>query len=140
MTRHVSVERIIARLPVRARICYTNLVTHPDTVYDEYTGWSQAYCRQAEVATAMGCSISTVKRAVADLQHVGIAHVIAWPHAMTETYVRVADVLVRPAHSVFGPIAAGLAPQTEPSIEDAVGILRQHWDLRAWEDEMTHAE
>ncbi|MFC9505389.1 helix-turn-helix domain-containing protein [Streptomyces sp. NPDC057002] len=101
MTLDIPVEEILARVPERARVAYTNLVTHRDSRFDEKTGWSCAYITQDALACEMGVSLRTTTRALSDLRRFGLVRVLAWPGAETETQIRVSSVSVA---SPFGPI------------------------------------
>lgn len=125
MTLSIPVDDILARVPLRARMAYTNLLTHPDTVYDHETGWSSAYIGQHLLAQEMECSLSTVKRSLVDLRQIGIVRVLAWPGARTETHLRVGDVSIG---SIFGPIVKMQAELPhEQAVDLAVLSLRDYW-------------
>ncbi|MFI9271857.1 hypothetical protein ACIGXM_14220 [Kitasatospora sp. NPDC052896] len=125
MPYEVPVHRILARVPERARLAYTTLITHPASKFDPLTGCSCAYITQDALAVEMGCSLRTVKRAVADLQELGVAKVLAWAGATTEVVVRVTDVRV---DSVFGPMQAFLASLPPEQLDTfAVQLLRDQW-------------
>ncbi|WP_167503158.1 hypothetical protein [Streptomyces malaysiensis] len=100
MEMQVSVEDILRRLPFRAKVAYTNLVTHAESRYDADTGWSCAYITQQDLADDMEVCLRTATRAMRDLRECGLVRVLVWPGARTETQVRIADIGVT---SVFGP-------------------------------------
>lgn len=101
MDLRIPVDEILDRAPDRARLAYTNLVTHAESRYDEYTGWSCAYLTQQDLADEMKVCLRTATRAVSDLRSVGLVRVLAWPGARTETQIRISDVAVA---SPFGPV------------------------------------
>ncbi|MGW3860284.1 hypothetical protein ACWEDZ_02200 [Streptomyces sp. NPDC005047] len=101
MDLEIAVDEILARVPDRARIAYTNLVTHKDSRFDENTGWSCAYLTQQDLADEMRVCLRTATRAVSDLRRFGLVRVLAWPGAQTETQIRVGHVSVA---SPFGPV------------------------------------
>ncbi|MEU1816076.1 helix-turn-helix domain-containing protein [Streptomyces roseifaciens] len=124
MELQIHVEEILLRVPERAHLAYTNLLTHHESRYDDLTGWTRAYLTQAELAQEMACSVRTAERALRDLREYGIARVLAWPGSRTETQVRVADV---PIASPFGPERQ--AQQARPRhalVEEAIGRLLRH--------------
>ncbi|MFF1693145.1 hypothetical protein ACFVXC_05885 [Streptomyces sp. NPDC058257] len=117
----VSVEDILSRLPIRARMAYTNLVTNAESRYDADSGWSCAYITQQALADEMFVCLRTATRAVKDLRTHGLVRVLAWPGSCTETQVRIAAIDVS---SPFGPIQAALvrAPK-QHLIDTAVAQL-----------------
>jgi hypothetical protein len=126
MTAPISVDEILDRVPLRAQVAYTYLLTHTETNFDQVTGWSYALMGQDDLATEMECSPTTVKRALADLRGVGLVRVLAWPGARTETHVRVADVSV---DSVFGPVQSlrdGMHRGMQ--VDLAIGLLIRQWN------------
>jgi hypothetical protein len=133
--RTVAVDQILNRLPERARLAYTALITHPDSRLDEMTGCSYAYITQMQLADEMGCSLRTTARAVSDLQEVGLAKVMAWAGATTEVAVRVTDIQVT---SAFGPIQILIAAMPPGEIVDhAIHLLLRHW--AAFDEELSQA-
>lgn len=126
MAPPVSVYDILARVPFRAQLAYTYLLTHTETNFDPVTGWSYAYIGQDDLAAEMECSASTAKRALQDLRGVGVVRVLAWPGARTETHLRVADISV---DSVFGPVQASreFMPRVE-QVDLAIAFLMRQWD------------
>lgn len=129
----VAVEHILHRLPERARSAYTALVTHPQSRFDALTGCSCAYITQAQLAEEMGCSLRTAKRAVADLQDVGVVRVLAWAGATTEVIVRVTDIVF---DSAFGPVQLHLASLTADELADrAIRLLINQW--AAFDEELS---
>jgi hypothetical protein len=123
--RTVAVDQILNRLPERARLAYTALITHPDSRLDEMTGCSYAYITQMQLAQEMDCSLRTAARAISDLQEVGLARVLAWAGAQTEVAVRVTDIHL---DSVFGPMQVLLAEMgPEEVIDHASRLLRRYW-------------
>ncbi|MFH9731890.1 hypothetical protein [Streptomyces sp. NPDC017260] len=101
MDLQIPVDEILERAPDRARIAYTNLITHHGSRFDEHTGWSCAYLTQQELADEMKVCLRTATRAVSDLRGVGLVRVLVWPGAQTETQIRVGDIAVA---SPFGPV------------------------------------
>jgi hypothetical protein len=122
----VTIDDILQRVPDRAQLAYTNLITHRDSVFDDATGWSYAYLTQRELACEMGVAYRTAQRALVDLREVGLVRVLAWPTAQTETHIRVADIDIS---SVFGPIRA-MQEQLprEEQIDWAIQQLRRYFD------------
>lgn len=132
MTPSIPVEHILHRAPERARAAYTNLVAHPQSFFDGMTGWSCTLIQQKDLADEMGCSLRTTERALADLRELGLARVLAWPHARTETQVRVTDVTLS---SVFGPVREFQERMNaEQLVDEAVRMLLAEW--RSFEEEM----
>lgn len=111
----VSVEDILNRLPARARLAYTNLVTSAESRYDADSGWSCAYITQQALADEMYVCLRTATRAVKDLRTHGLVRVLAWPGSRTETQVRVASIDVS---SPFGPIQAALTRASKQHLID----------------------
>lgn len=101
MDLRIPVEEILERAPERARIAYTNLITHEESMYDQNSGWSCAYLTQQQLADEMRVCLRTATRAVSDLRGIGLVRVLAWPGAATETQIRVSDIAVA---SPFGPV------------------------------------
>ncbi|MFF8283355.1 hypothetical protein ACF06W_11600 [Streptomyces albus] len=120
----VPVEDILQRLPERARLAYTSLLTNADSLYDGDTGWSCAYITQQALADEMYVCLRTATRAIRDLRFSGLVRVLAWPGARTETQVRVASVDVS---SPFGPVQSELRHCTKHQLVDrAIQQLRAH--------------
>lgn len=125
MPAPISVYDILVRVPVRAQEAYTCLLVHTETNFDPITGWSYAYIGQDDLAAEMDCSATTAKRALSDLRNVGLARVLAWPGARTETHLRVADIRI---DSVFGPMQ--LFHEALPrgmQVDLAIGFLLRQW-------------
>ncbi|MFE2539065.1 hypothetical protein [Actinacidiphila glaucinigra] len=121
MDLKIPVDEILARVPHRARIAYTHLVTHEATLFDQDTGWSCAYLTQQALADDMHVCLRTATRAVRDLRGIGLVRVLAWPGSKTETQVRVGDIHIG---SPFGPIrmAQQLAPH-HVLVDNAIALM-----------------
>lgn len=121
MSLEIPVDEILARVPVRARTAYTNLLTHENSRYDQTTGWSCAYLTQQDLADHMQVCLRTATRALSDLRAMGLARVLAWPGAQTETQVRVGSIAIT---SVFGPVQASLEKMPHHQLVDcAIRLL-----------------
>lgn len=138
MPQSVPVAAILQRVPQRARDTYHALLAHSGTRYDRVTGWAYAYIPQEELAGFMGCGLRTVTRAVADLRGVGIARVLSWPGATTETSLRVDDIPVE--LSVFGPLRLMQLTNDSVTVDQAVAKLIQEYDEILWDIELAFAQ
>ncbi|MEW1922280.1 hypothetical protein [Streptomyces sp. NPDC088360] len=126
----ISVEDILGRVPARARLAYTNLVTNAETRYDGDTGWSCAYITQQALAEEMFVCLRTATRAIKDLRTHGLVRVLTWPGARTETQIRVDSVDIS---SPFGPIQAALVRTPKPQLVDKAiaQLVAQNRELEA---------
>lgn len=126
----ISVEDILCRVPARARLAYTFLVTNAKSRYDADTGWSCAYITQQALADEMYVCLRTATRAIRDLRTHGLVRVLAWPGARTETQVRVDSVDIS---SPFGPIQAALtrAPKRQLVDKAIAQLVAQNRELEA---------
>jgi hypothetical protein len=131
----VSVEDILSRLPQRARLAYTNLVTSAESRYDADSGWSCAYVTQQGLADEMYVCLRTATRAIRDLRTHGLVRVLAWPGSRTETQVRIASVDIS---SPFGPIQAALnrAPKQQLVDTAIAQLVAQNRELEALASDM----
>lgn len=123
MFHSISVDSILARTTERARFFYTHMVTMPGAWMDFESGWSSHFATQSQVAESLGCSVTTAERAIRDLREVAVCRVFAWPGAVTETQLRVADVKIS---SPFGPVMRWLTP--DEAVDAAIRVLNQEWE------------
>ncbi|UXX94022.1 hypothetical protein N7U49_21695 [Streptomyces sp. AD2-2] len=126
----IAVEDILCRVPDRARLTYTFLLTNSESRYDADTGWSCAYITQQALADEMYVCLRTATRAIRDLRTHGLVRVLAWPGARTETQVRVDSVDVS---SPFGPVQAALTRTPKQQLIDKAiaQLVAQNRELEA---------
>ena len=126
----IAVEDILCRVPDRARLTYTFLLTNSESRYDADTGWSCAYITQQALADEMYVCLRTATRAIRDLRTHGLVRVLAWPGARTETQVRVDSVDIS---SPFGPVQAALTRTPKQQLIDKAiaQLVAQNRELEA---------